>query len=257
MGFARGPFITSGLVWAVDYASPRSYPGSGTSVSDITRNLNTGTIESFGSVSGDSYTTDFNGGITRTSRSANTRTNIDKNIGDSSPITFDATAGDVAFSLECVWRPSGFASSTYFGLENVLIAKGGYATLNYLMQFSSTQLTFCKRSPNEGLKYTDFSTTFSTGNVYHTVLTVIDDSNGDGNVIGYNNGVNLGQTDLAGDPIQPDDDGDDPFYYPAGGGTDNVMNFDGTYFTARIYNKRLTDAEVLQNYNALKPRFGL
>ena len=27
--------------------------------------------------------------------------------------------------------------------------------------------------------------------------------------------------------------------------------------TARIYNKRLTDAEVLQNYNALKPRFGL
>ena len=24
----------------------------------------------------------------------------------------------------------------------------------------------------------------------------------------YNNGVNLGQTDLAGDPIQPDDDGD-------------------------------------------------
>ena len=61
------------------------------------------------------------------------------------------------------------------------------------MQFNSTQLTFCHRSPNEGLKYTDFSTTFSTGNVYHTVLTVIDDSNGDGNVIGYNNGVNLGE----------------------------------------------------------------
>ena len=256
MGFARGPFISSGLVWAIDYASPRSYLGSGTSVSDIVKNVADGDILNFGSRSGDIYTTDFNGGITRTSRSASTRTSTN-NINNSSPITFDATAGDVAFSLECVWKPSGFASATYFGLENVLIAKGGFSTLNYLMQFNSTQLTFCHRSPNEGLKFTDFSTTFSTGNVYHTVLTVIDDSNGDGNVIGYNNGVNLGQTDLAGDPIQPDDDGDDPFYYPAGGGTNNVMNFDGTYFTARIYNKRLTDAEVLQNYYALKPRFGL
>tara|TARA_B110001450_G_C17530491_1_gene444478 strand:+ start:157 stop:927 length:771 start_codon:yes stop_codon:yes gene_type:complete len=256
MGFARGPFISSGLVWAIDYASPRSYPGSGTSVSDIVKNVADGDILNFGSRSGDIYTTDFNGGITRTSRSAATRTSTN-NINNSSPITFDATAGDVAFSLECVWKPSGFASSTFYGLENVLIAKGGFSTLNYLMQFNSTQLTFCHRSPNENLLYTDFSTTFSTGNVYHTVLTVIDDSNGDGNVIGYNNGVNLGQTDLAGDPIQPDDDGDDPLYYPAGGGTDNVMNFDGTYFTARIYNKRLTDAEVLQNYNALKPRFGL
>jgi hypothetical protein len=33
--------------------------------------------------------------------------------------------------------------------------------------------------------------------------------------------------------------------------------FGGSLAVAKLYNRALTDAEVLQNYNALKGRFGL
>jgi len=34
-------------------------------------------------------------------------------------------------------------------------------------------------------------------------------------------------------------------------------NFDGRFGTMRVYNKLLTDAEVLNNYNADKSKYGL
>jgi hypothetical protein len=37
----------------------------------------------------------------------------------------------------------------------------------------------------------------------------------------------------------------------------NTYNFDGNWATLFIYHKALSASEVLQNYNALKSRFGL
>jgi hypothetical protein len=257
MGFHRGPkIITDGLVFCLDYANTKSYiSGSGNSVADVLGNVPNLTLNNYPST-GDSFNNLLKGS-TRTSTSVNTRTNV-SGISNSSPITFNASGSGASteFSLECIFQPSAFAAGTYFGLENVLIAKGGFGTLNYLMQINSSQLTFCHRSPNEGLLYTDFSTTFTAGNVYHTVLTVGDSQGGTGNVRGYNNGEYLGETNLSGDPIQPAPAGD-PLYCPAGAGTSNYMNFLGTYYTCRIYDKRLTSNEVLQNYNALTARFNL
>ncbi len=251
-----GPKITTdGLVFCLDYANTKSYvSGSGTSVTDVLGNVSNLTLQNYPST-GDSFNNLLKGS-TRTSTSVNTQTSV-SSILNSSPITFNASGSGASteFSLECVFQPSAFAAGNYFGLENVLIAKGAFGTLNYLMQINSSQLTFCHRSPNEGLLYTDFSTTFTAGNVYHTVLTVTDSQASQGNVRGYNNGEYLGETNLSGDPIQPDDDASDPLYCPAGAGTNNYMNFLGTYYTCRIYNKRLTSNEVLQNYNALTARF--
>ena len=260
MAFSRGPnIVTDGLVFCLDYANEKSYVSGShnTVVSDILGSVDDLSINSYSSGNGDSFDTQYKG-VTRTSTSVGTSTSK-SNIGNSNAITFIASGSNASteFTLECIFKPSGFSTDTYFGLENVLIAKGGFSTLNYLMQINSSQLSFCKRSPNEGLRYTDFSTTFTTGNIYHAVLTVRDSQTLQGNVRGYSNGVYLGETNLAGDPIQPDDDGDDPFYCPAGGGTNYYMNFQGTYYTCRIYNKRLSTEEVQQNYNALKSRFGL
>jgi hypothetical protein len=258
MAFAYSPkIVTDGLVFCFDYANTKSYISGSSTVSDIIGNVANGTITNI-NTSGDSFNTQYKG-FTRTSTNVPTRTTI-SSIDNSSPITFNASGSGASteFSLECVFQPSAFAAGTNFGLENVLIAKGAFGTLNYLMQINSSQLTFCHRSPNETLKYTDFSTTFTAGNVYHAVLTVTDSQASQGNVRGYNNGEYLGETSLLGDPIQPDSDASDPFYFPAGGGTaNNYHNFLGTYYTCRIYNKRLTSDEVLQNYNALTARFRL
>ena len=252
------PIITDGLVFAMDMANYESYTSGSSTVSDIVGNVANGTITNI-NTSGDSFDTQYKG-FTRTSTSVDTRTQT-LDINDSSPVTFNASGSGASteFTLECIFKPLAFAAGTYFGLENVLIAKGGFSTLNYSMQINSSQLTFCHRSPYESLRFTDFSTTFTAGNIYHTVLTVTDSQASQGNVRGYNNGEYLGETSLVGDPIQPDNDNNDPFYYPASGGSSPNLysNFLGTYYVCRIYNRRLSSNEVLHNYNALKSRFNL
>ena len=42
-----------------------------------------------------------------------------------------------------------------------------------------------------------------------------------------------------------------------GGGTANYRAFGGQMASARVYNKALTNAEITQNYEATRTRFGL
>ena len=59
MGFARGPnIVTDGLVLALDAASPKSYPGSGTTLFDLSGNGNEGTL-----TSGPTFSSQNNGAI--------------------------------------------------------------------------------------------------------------------------------------------------------------------------------------------------
>ena len=252
MGGSSGPNIrTKDLVFCIDYADPNSYPGTGTDLFDCSNNeFTVGDIKGLGAGEGNGFTNQFFGGINTTSSVADTKT-IFANIPNSSVLTFFTGS----YTLEAVFSPSGFADSTYFGLENVIIAKGGFSTLNYLMQINATQLTHCKRTPGESLIFDDFSTTFTSGSVYHCVLSISPDGN---EVTGYQNGVKLGTATIGGLEIGPDSDGSDPFYVPASGGTGDPieqMNFQGTLFTARIYSASLSEDDVIQNYNALKGRF--
>ena len=260
MSFSRGPNIsTNGLVFCIDYANEKSYPGNGSTVKSLmtvqgSSGLPSGTINSLGNTSGDQFITQGGGGINRTSASDPTRTRF-SNIATTSHLSFFTGS----FSLEAVFSPSGFADNTYFGLENVLISKGPFSTLNYLMQFNSTQLSFCKRSGSEGLIFKDFSATFTSGSIYDCVITVDGgDSNGVNNTVkAYQNGVLLGSSSLSGNIIEPRPGTTEHLQVPANGGSgDNTsMNFQGTYFVARIYNRVLTDEEVLFNYESIKGRF--
>ena len=50
MAFFRGPnIVTDGLVLALDTASPRSYPGSGTTINDLSSSGLNGIFDSVGS----------------------------------------------------------------------------------------------------------------------------------------------------------------------------------------------------------------
>jgi hypothetical protein len=261
MSFSRGPNIsTNGLVFCIDYANEKSYPGYGSTVKSLmtvqgSSGLPSGTINSLGNTSGDQFITQGGGGINRTSASNPTRTTF-SNIATTSHLSFFSGS----FSLEAVFSPSGFADNTYFGLENVLISKGPFSTLNYLMQFNSTQLSFCKRSGSESLIFRDFNATFTSGSIYDCVITVSENITGNSanNVVkAYQNGVLLGSSSLSGNMIEPRPGTTETLQVPANGGSgDNTsMNFQGTYFVARIYNRVLSDEEVLFNYESIKGRF--
>ena len=261
MSFSRGPNIsTNGLVFCMDYANVKSYPGSGSAVKSLMTVqgesvLPSGTINSLQNTSGDQFITQGGGGINRTSTTAATHTTF-SNIPTTSHLSFFSGS----FSLEAVFSPAGFADNTYFGLENVVMSKGPFSTLNYLMQFNSSQLTFCKRSGTEGLIFRDFNATFTSGSIYDCVITV--SAHGGGNtanntVKAYQNGVLLGSSSLSGNIIEPRPGTTENLKVPAHGGSGSnlSMTFQGTYFVARIYNRVLTDEEVLFNYESIKGRY--
>lgn len=260
MSFSRGPNIsTNGLVFCMDYANKKSYPGSGSAVKSLmtvqgSAGLPSGTINALGNTSGDQFITQGGGGINRTSTTAATHTTF-SNVPTNSHLSFFSGS----FSLEAVFSPAGFADNTYFGLENVIMSKGNFSTLNYLMQFNSSQLTFCKRAGSEGLIFRDFNATFTSGSIYDCVITVSENiaGNSANNIVkAYQNGVLLGSSSLSGNMIQPNGTSENLKVPAHGGSGDNLsMTFQGTYFVARIYNRVLSDEEVLFNYESIKGRY--
>ena len=120
MSFSRGPNIsTNGLVFCMDYANEKSYPGYGSTVKSLmtvqgSSGLPSGTINSLSDTSGDQFITQGGGGINRTSASDPTRTRF-SNIATTSHLSFFTGS----FSLEAVFSPSGFADNTYRGLVDI------------------------------------------------------------------------------------------------------------------------------------------
>ena len=99
----------------------------------------------------------------------------------------------------------------------------------------------------------DNGTALSYSTWYHLVLTY----NGTA-VKGYVNGSEVASANVTYD--SPHDDGETDHYLLFGAGTDTNMG-DGGYFTGglgegRVYNKGLSAAEVLANFNATKARYG-
>jgi len=90
------------------------------------------------------------------------------------------------------------------------------------------------------------ATTIVTGGWYHAVFT----RNSSGVAYIYLNGVQDGTGTLSS--VVPSD-----LPFKIGGDTSLVRWFNGKIPFCRIYNKALTAAEVTQNFNAQKSRFGL
>lgn len=99
----------------------------------------------------------------------------------------------------------------------------------------------------------DSGTALSYGTWYHMALTY----NGT-TVKGYINGTEVASATVVYD--SPHDDGETAHYLLFGAGTETNMG-DGSYFAgglgeSRIYNKSLSLAEVLENFNTTKARYG-
>ena len=207
-----GPHIVEdGLIYAIDAGSTRSYPGSGTTVTDLV-GANTGALTngvSYLSSNGGSF--DFDG--------------VDQSISVGNPAVLqNLTAG----TIQAIYYRDA-STGTY----QMLFSDGG----------SNLELTYLGNTlqfyiGNSGLGYSHAV----TGEWFFVTGTWASGSkklylNGSEVASGTNTGINTGSIAR--------------FI----GGRGASFPFNGQIPSIKIYNRELSAAEVLQNYNAQESRF--
>ena len=233
MGFFRGPnIVLDGLVLALDAASSRSYPGSGTTWYDLSGNGNTATM--YGSVPfGTDITSCFNFATATGSYSGTS------SLGFTFGSNMIPTTGN--FTLSC-WVKNPNSSSSQVGLFSNAGGADGYrfgVGLNgiyYLIGPSYQEGTI------------SFSSSLSSSLWYNVVAVY---SRTTAQVLLYLNGVYQNDVSIPASQTAMQN------------GTPGIVrsNCCGIY-TGKLglfsaYNTGLSATEIVQNYNALKNRFGL
>jgi hypothetical protein len=233
MAFARGPNIVSdGLVLALDAASIKSYPGSGTAWKDLSGEGNNGTI-----VGDPVYSTTDNGIFT-----------FDGGENDLVTIGPGTNYPYPYHTFEIWFNTSALGDSSLDGLFGLDYGRTVYITSNGNISY---QLYYNMSAPTTAIFQQTTSNISAVDGKWHQVIcsrgtenyeiwfdAVLKKTGGNG---GQEDWTGLNQWSSMNARIA-----DNP---------NNVgYNYSGKLAVARIYNRQLTAAEVLQNYNAIKPR---
>ena len=232
MAFSRGPSIVKdGLVLYLDAANPKSYPGSGTTWSDVSGNGNNGTLTNgptFSSANGGSIVFDgVNDRVNLTSSSL--IQNLTTNFTFQAYVRFNTSGGQYGIFTKGTNLVGGWTVYVRQGPQFSLI---GYNDSN----ISSGLLA---PTPSGGI----------TTNTWYLVTYTYNQVN----VICYINGIQAASS-LYSQTFNST--GTTPYI----GWDENIGNPDywpGNISSVSLYNRALTAEEVLQNYNATKSRFGL
>jgi hypothetical protein len=220
------PIITSGLVLYLDAGNTASYAGSGTTWTDLSSSGNNGTLTNgptYSSSNGGSIVFDGSNDIV-SSFSTQISGTGSKTISSWIKLNTTSRAGIAGTRSLAEWG-WGFTAN-----------RSGVGTLD----FYDTQGSSLSAAAGLGT------------NIWYHVTVTFDDSR---IVTLYVNGsqVAISSTPFAAlnastfnGVIGNEDEYTNPFYHP----------FRGNIAQVAIYNRALTAAEVLQNYNALSPRFG-
>jgi len=225
MGLTHSPkIVRDGLVLHLDAANVKSYSGGtggGTPVKDISGNGYDGTFSG-----SPDFITDNLGGF---------ETNGTENEYISVPDNENIRTGTNPWSFQIVFKIKSI-SLTYPGI----IRKGssGSGGVGFQIFYVSSGLSYFKHYNSQ-----DDITTWTAGETQ--VLTVI---NNGSNVKSYKNGelytnswLSMGYTDTS-----------EPFRIGMGDSRgNNVVN------SFMLYNRALSEEEVVKNFNAIKDRFGL
>jgi hypothetical protein len=222
-----GPkIITNGLVLYLDAANRNSYPGSGTTWTDLSGNNNNGTL-----TNGPTF-----------------------NASNMGSIVFDGTN-------DYIYRSSlnNFNSSTYTILlwgkfvsvssSGILFNLGrssGDADTEAQLYYNNSRLVYWDYAGSIAFNFIQSSGTLST-NVYQYLGFTKNSTNGTFYINGYSSGTGTAAFDAN---ISTND-------FTIGADIRDSINYvNGNISQFLLYNRVLTASEVLQNYNATKSRFG-
>ena len=229
---------TDGLILCLDAANVLSYPGSGTSWLDLSsNNLNASSVQSptFSSNNGGFFTFD-GGSITATGQ-------VDSfSISDNSLLdTLSAISIEMWIYINTI-QGSGSA--------NMLFSKRGLNTNGYVGFFTNSSFVF--RIGTSSPTQLSWSTTPTTG-VWQQIIITVGSSGGkiykngvevvnSGSYTGSFGNIDTSASLLIGD-VNPNNSG--------------LYGFNGRFSIFKIYNKILSSTDILNNYYAIKGRYGL
>jgi hypothetical protein len=211
----------SSLVLNLDAGRTDSYPGTGTVWTDLSGNGNTGTL-----TNGPTYTSVNGGSIVFDG--------TNDYIDCANPVSLQITTGSIS-----AWFNADTGNSGYNSIIAKQLAWGLFVVDNVLISYDWGNST-------------DRSTGITVGNNTwnHVVMTFTETTgNPSDNAIIYLNGSPVLTTTIK--HIS------NAVSVRIGGEGSNTQFFGGSIAQASIYNRRLTAAEVRQNYNALAPRYNL
>jgi prepilin-type processing-associated H-X9-DG protein len=219
MASIGGPnIVESGLVLSLDATNTKSYPGSGTTWFDKSGNGNNGTL-------------------------ANGPTFSSANGGS---IVFDGTDDVISTTLVQTFVNELTVETWYRGTKSTRNHLWNFYGSNLHCNFNDTGRTlwvYWEGGGTPAIRFT--SPNFTDGNIKHLV---------------FRHSGSVNQVYLDGQLLVPQETaGTQTFTGVGGSGYDLASTgpFSGNIYTNRVYNKALTAAEILQNYNATKSRFGL
>lgn len=218
--------VTDGLVFYVDAGNSSSYPGSGTTWTDLIGS-NNGTL-----TNGPAF------------NSANAG-NIDFD-GSNDKVTFstDLFSGSNEGTLMLVINPDTTSFDGKFFNQSGTLVNGS--------TFAFTPETGGIRYRHYGGNITYGAGTMSAGNIYHIAVVIPSGASTTDDVLAYIDGVNYSGSRTGGsDQTLNIGTGTTNL----GHGTSSGDYFEGKIYYTMVYDRALTASEILQNYNALKNRF--
>jgi hypothetical protein len=214
--------VTDGLVLSLDAGNLKSYPTSGTTWTDLTKNGNNGTL-----TNGPTFNNSNTGGIVFST-------------DDFVLLPNGVLSGNGNFTINQWIKWSSGSYGTIFGnypSGNLQLIYGPNYIALYL-GVSGGQSCYLGTPP--------YNTTIPQFNTNSIMMTVQRSGN---TLLLYLDGV-LQKTGSSTDSV-----GTASAQFRIGTNTSNSEVFNGTIYLTQVYNRALSVSEVLQNYNATKWRF--
>jgi hypothetical protein len=224
--------VSNGLVLCLDAANKRSYPGTGTTWTDLSGNSNNGTL-----TNGPTFSSANGGHIVFDGTNDYLSLNSALNFSTSTGFT-------ICMFLQKVNNQSGTAWNYFYSNNSPTIEIGGYGQTGTSFVFKDNTVANTEIGSQDivsSWSYISFGTNASTRTSYiytlnPTVGTVLTTS------VGSVSNLTLGFERF--------------FTTGPSGGPAGTTYFRSKCATIQAYNRVLTSTEVLQNYNATKTRFG-
>ena len=227
--------VTSGLVLYLDAANTKSYPGSGTAWNDLSGNGYSGTL-----INGPTFSPANGGSIALDG--------VDEYINVSNPQTLNPGAN--SFTIDCWLKQNDL------GYNGIVEARGAslHGFLFILNYPGAGYASFFLNTTNDGNQnvYGSSTSGFTSTTTWINATVVVNRAS---EIIKfYNNGIQEGSDISITSPGTVDPGSG--YRYEIGsdlGGPE----LNGNIAALKHYNRAITAAEVSQNFNALRTRFGI